>query len=263
MLQSALSHYRSQQRLAATGIAAARRAWPRPAALTGALTVLMRRAAQDGAAAVDDMLAEQGIDSPPDGRIAPAAFAESASDGRALGSLLEMAASVQALELMAVTQVADASRVASGVSIATRQDVGWTRMVNPPCCARCAILAGRIYRWNEGFRRHPGCDCRHIPTSEDVAGDVRTDPKALFSEGKVNGVTRAEQKALEAGADPAQVINARRSLYMDDAGRKFTREAAKTRGVGGVRVTPEQIYREAGNDRDEALRLLERFGYLL
>lgn len=264
MLQSALSHYRSQQRLQAVAIAAARRAWPRgPQALTGVLMVLQRRAAQDGARSIADMLEEQGIDAPPDANVNAAVFAETASDGRPLGSLLEQAETPHALELMAVTQVADAARVAAGIGIAVRQDVGWTRMVTPPCCPRCAILAGKFFRWNTGFQRHPACDCRHIPTRENVAGDVRTDPRALFEQGQVNGVTKAEQKAISAGADQSQVINARRSLYMDNAGRKFTREAAKGRGIGGVRVTPEQIYREAGDDRTEALRLLERFGYLL
>jgi len=265
VLQSALSHYRSQQTLAAAGIAAARRAWPRgAAALTGALMVLMRRAAQDGAQAVDDMLAEQGIDAPPAAPINPAAFAESASDGRLLVGLLEAASTVQALELMTVTQIADASRVASGVAIATRERVSWTRMVNPPCCARCAILAGRVYRWSEGFQRHPGCDCRHIPTQEDVAGDVRTDPQALFKQGKVSGVTRAEQKAIEDGANINRVINARRSLYMDEAGHRLTREATTRRGgAPRIRPTPEQIYRGSGDDREAAIRALKRFGYIL
>lgn len=257
MLQSALSHYRRQQRLSALGIRAARNAWPRgPAALTGALMVLMRRAAQEGAQAVEDMLAEQGIDAPPDAAIRAAGFAETASDGRSLTGLLQRAETIAALELMTLTQIADASRVAAGVGIATRQGVGWTRMVNPPCCPRCAILAGKFYRWNQGFLRHPGCDCRHVPTAETMPEDVRTDPKELFRTGQVNGITKAEQEAISEGGDPSRVINARRSIYMDAAGNRLTRER-------GARPTPEQIYRTAGDSRPEALRLLQRFGYLL
>jgi len=264
MLRSALAHYRSQQRLQAVAVAAARSAWPAPARLTPVLTVVMRRAAQDGAQAVDDMLAEQNIEAPADGVVSAAAFAASASDGRPLRSLLEQAQTVRALELMSVTQVTDAGRVAAGVGIAARVDVGWTRMVNPPCCPRCAVLAGKFFRWNQGFQRHPGCDCRHIPTREDTAGDVRTDPRALFTQGKVNGVTKAEQKAISEGADHSQVINARRALYMDPAGRRLTSESTTAHGRSpGVRLTPEQIYRESGDDRVEAVRLLKRFGYLL
>lgn len=265
MLRSALDHYRRQQRLAAAGVAAARRAWSRgPASMTGMLMVLMRQAAQDGAGGVAAMLDEQDITAPPDVTVRAVGFAETASDGRGLSSLLEQAQTVDALQLMALTQIADASRTAAGVAIAARPRVGWTRMVNPPCCARCAILAGRFYRWNEGFLRHPACDCRHIPTAEDVAGDVRTDPAELFRQGKVNGVTKAEQKAIEQGADINRVINARRSRYVDEAGHRLTREGtARARlGVGGVRPTPEQIYRTAGDDRDKALSLLSRFGYV-
>jgi hypothetical protein len=262
MLQSSEAHYRQQQRYAAVAIAAARRAWSlgNPAALLPALAVLQGHAARDGAASVGDILAEQNIDAPPVAEVATAALIGVASDGRPLGSLLQQARSVAALESMAVTQVADSSRVAAGLAITTRQKVGWTRMVNPPCCARCAILAGKFFRWNVGFRRHPACDCRHVPTAEDVVGDVRTDPKALFAQGKVNGVTQAEQKAITAGADINQVINARRSLYMDSAGHRLTREGVTRRGV---RPTPEQIYRDAGDDQGEALRLLRRFGFIL
>lgn len=263
MLQSALAHYRRQQQLLALGISASRKAWPRgPAALTGTLMVLMRRAAQDGSQSVSDMLDEQGIGITADAAVRPLALAETASDGRGLASLLLQAQTARALELMAVTQIADAGRVSAGIEIVTREGVGWTRMVNPPCCARCAVLAGKWFHWNQGFLRHPGCDCRHIPTRENTAGDVRTDPKELFRAGRVNGVTKAEQNAIGEGADPGRVINARRSGYVDEAGRRLTRENARL-GVRGVRPTPEQIYRTAGDDRTEALRLLERFGYLL
>jgi len=268
VLRSSEAHYRQQQRYALVAIAAARRAWRlgSPVLLVPALTILQRAAAEDGAASVGDMLAEQNIDAPAVAEVNTAVLVGAASDGRPLGSLLEQAATLPALELMAVTQVADASRVAAGVEIAARPKVGWTRMVNPPCCARCAILAGKFFRWNQGFRRHPACDCRHIPTREDVAGDVRTDPQALFAQGRVSGVTKAEAKAVDAGADLNQVINARRSLYMDSAGRRLTREATTRRGgrgVAGIRPTPEQIYREADGNQAEALRLLRRFGFIL
>jgi len=228
-----------------------------------ALTVLQGRAARDGADSVDLMLAEQGIDAPADDTVNTGSLAGVASDGRPLGSLLEQAETQHALELMAVTQIADAARVAVGLSIAARQKVGWTRMVNSPCCPRCAILAGKFFRWNTGFLRHPHCLCRHIPTREDVYGDVRTDPKALFDGGHVKGVTQAEQKAITDGADINRVINSRRGRYMDDAGHRFTFDSTTRRGTGiKVRPTPEQIYRSAGDDRAAALRSLKKFGYL-
>lgn len=266
MLQSAEAAFLLQQRYALTGIAAARRAWrlQNPRSLLPALTVLQGYAARDGAAGVGEMLAEQNIDAPEQDQVNPQALAGVASDGRPLGSLLEQADTEHALELMAVTQIADAARVAAGLSIAARRRVGWTRMVNSPCCPRCALLAGKFFRWNTGFQRHPRCLCRHIPTQEDVYGDVRTDPQALFDSGKVTGVTKAEQAALDAGGDFSRIFNARRGRYIDEAGHKLTFDATSRRGTGiKIRPTPEEIYRQAGDDQAAALRSLKKFGYIL
>jgi hypothetical protein len=211
------------------------------------------------------MLAEQNIDAQPQAQVNTSRLTGIASDGRPLRSLLEQAATGPALDIMTLTQLADAYRVAAGVAITARPRVGWTRMVHPPCCPRCAILAGKFFRWNQGFQRHPSCRCSHIPTTEDREGDVRTDPAELFKQGRVRGVTKAEQKAIDQGADINQVTNSRRSLYVDDAGNRLTRESTTRRGgrgVNGVRLTPEQIYRDADGDRDEALRLLLQHGYL-
>lgn len=68
--------------------------------------------------------------------------------------------------------------------------------------------------------------------------------------------------AIAEGADIARVVNARRGMYTA-AGRKLTREATTARGTGRrVRLMPEQIYAEAGGNRDEAIRLLKLHGFL-
>lgn len=296
MLQAAEAHYRRQARVAAAVSRQIARQWARitPANLdawnpaTGAQLVaaLQLLAARDADRYLAEVLSEQNQPNDPAGRINPLGFAGAAGDGRSLVTLLDQpridaksaigqgmraadayAAAGTALQLMAVTAVQDAGRAAESAGMAARPHVnGFYRMLNTPSCARCAILAGKFFRWNAGFDRHPGCDCTHIPTREDVAGDVRTDPQALFDQGLVNGVTKAEQKAISAGADLNQVVNARRSIYMDPAGRRLTHEATTRRGgrgINGVRPTPEQIYREAKDDRAEALRLLSRFGYII
>jgi hypothetical protein len=138
---------------------------------------------------------------------------------------------------------------------------GYVRMIVGKTCSRCLILAGRRYQWNAGFRRHPRCDCRHVPVAEDVPGDVQTDPDAYF-----RSLSRAEQddllgkdgaEAARAGADLAQVVNARRGMYTAD-GRQYTREAASRQRR---RLMPEQIFREA-KDRDDAIRLLRLHRYI-
>jgi hypothetical protein len=104
-----------------------------------------------------------------------------------------------------------------------------------------------------------------VPAREDTADDLRTDPKRYF-----DSLSAAEQsrqftvagaEAIRSGADVAQVVNARSGMY-SAAGQSLTRSAAGIRGQGGIRLMPEQILREANGDRDEALRLLKRFGYL-
>jgi hypothetical protein len=71
--------------------------------------------------------------------------------------------------------------------------------------------------------------------------------------------TKAGAQAIRDGADPAKVVNARRGMQTAADGRLYTTEAA---GRTASRLMPEQIYREANGSRDEAIRLLRRFGYI-
>jgi hypothetical protein len=254
------------------------------ALLPQALTELGTSQATAAAAAgtyVDDALEAQGAAPAVAGRVAVEAFAGIASDGRPLATLLlqpsitalrqiEQGASPAralamgrfSLDMITRTQVADAGRVAVGTAIAARPEVrGYVRMIVGKTCSRCLILAGRRYAWNAGFKRHPRCDCRHVPVAEDVPGDVRTDPDAY-----VASLDRAEQddllgkdgaEAVRNGADLAAVVNARRGMYTAD-GRQYTREAANRQRR---RLMPEQIFREA-KDRDDAIRLLRLHGYI-
>jgi hypothetical protein len=195
-------------------------------------------------------------------------------------------------QLRAQTQVADVNRVATGLSVTVRPDVGYVRMLNPPSCSRCAVLAGRFYRFSNGFLRHPFCDCRHIASTEDIADDLRTDPMDYFAsldarmQDKI--FTLAGAQAIREGADIGQVVNARRGAHgLATAGRLARRdvygqslitttEGVTKRGVAGKlirrrgrtpettpRLMPEDIYELSGGDRDEALRLLRLNGYVL
>lgn len=153
--------------------------------------------------------------------------------------------------------VQEASGDASIVDTASRRQVtGYVRMLTPPSCARCAILAGRWYRWNDGFDRHPHCDCVHIPAAEYVAGDIRVDPKAYFDSldkwdwDDLHLNTR-DRAAIEAGANPITVINTRQRG--SPIGKR--RNSKK-------RLTIDEIYDQAGDNRDLALELLQRQGYL-
>ena len=276
-------HYRAQQRLTVATLGLVRREWARMGqdfdaswATIGPRVLVLTSAAQLGAARsgveyVPAALAEVGQDVAESGVTNPRAFAGVASDGRPLGSLLE-GAKVRAkesqsldvggrwLDMVVQTQIADAARGAASVSIAARPKVGWVRMVNPPCCARCAVLAGKFFRYNQGFQRHPRCDCTHVPTTQGDFGRFTSDPPLH----QIKGLSDAERKAVSEGADLGQVVNARRGASgMTTSEGTTKRGLARERlGKGRQRLTPDAIYRLAST-RDEALRLLERNGYLL
>lgn len=345
---------RAQQSVAARVWALIRPMWARidPAAVLpswdGAaarpvLTVMTggQLAAAAGAQAyVAAVLQAQAAEPDPVGTVAGSALAGVASDGRDLATLLRqpaqdtvgrMAAGMRAeealrqglgqLERIVFTQTADAGRVADGVAIANdRTARGYVRMLTPPSCSRCVVLAGKWFATNAGFQRHPRCDCRHVPAAENVAGHWTTSPSAYFrrlSAAEQDQVfTGSGARAIRNGADIRQVVNARKgALGLTPAGngrltdeekralrggrdrgalqttRAYgrdvytTTEGVTTRGVAGARLgaresgtktggsryrrarvprlMPEQIYLDAGGDRDEAVRLLKRFGYIL
>lgn len=246
----------------------------------------------------DLILLDQGIEVDADGQIRPAGLAGVASDGRPLDSLLLqplIAASAataagadtgqalqygaNALTRIVGTQVQDAGRGGTGLGIAVRPGVGYLRVVNPGACSRCVILAGRFYRWSDGFLRHPLCGCRNIPSTDPASRDARTDdPMAVFnalSETEQNRqFTKAGAQAIREGADISQVVNSRRgALGLSTAAsqrRSLQRQnvngqSVYTTTVNGqarpARLMPESIYAMAGN-RTEAVRLLRVHGYI-
>lgn len=252
-----------------------------------ALAAAQLVAARQSEEYVEAAVAAQDLDAPPAARVNAHGLAGTAADGRSLTTLLAepvIAAKVAAGQGRSLADVSgsglvsllriftsetyDAGRVADGVGIAARPKLqGYVRMLRPPSCSRCAILAGKFYRWNAGFQRHRACDCVHIPVQEAVAGDLTTDPLAAIRSGQVTGLSKADTQAiLRDGADPYQVINSRRGMY-SAGGRKFTREGTTKRGLAGqinpgvARPRPEQIYRDA-TSREQAIELLRRFGYV-
>ena len=194
------------------------------------------------------------------------------------------------------TAISDAARMAILTHLAARPGTTWVRVVRPPCCARCAILAGKKGTSRMKFLRHPGCDCTAIPVSEatsDMHKLFHFDAKEYFDslapEQQAKVFTKAGARAIRDGADINQVVNARRGMTtITSAGgrrRLITTEGTTKRGwaseylreqygaslqkAGGryrrtsvARLMPEEIYRIAGDDRDLALALLHKNGFL-
>lgn len=327
----AAEHYELMQREQAKAALKARQAWHGvdPAyiseSLTAALPSLVTavsasqlKAATAGSAYAADTLAAQGQYTAPDAWVDPSALAGRSSRGAPLAVALYSAAPYvkgliadgmpttaamskgrKFLELTSSAQVVDAGRVASSMDTFTRKGVAYTRMVSPGACNRCIILAGRIYRNNEGFLRHPACKCIHVSTSIDAARreGLITDPYEAFesmSESEQDRTfTKAGAQAIRDGADMNQVVNSRRGMSYagtsSDGTRRgqrvvgsSTREGTTKRGyfaglqnagfekVAGSRytrstvkrLTPDAIYQQ-GLPREQTLSLLRDNGYLL
>lgn len=243
------------------------------------------------AAYIPAVLAETGQATAPVGTLVPAALAGVASSGLPLDSTLygavvtagqafnagagaaeALASGADALSTLVLSQLQDTARVGASVTMTADPKVtGWVRMLQEPSCSRCIILAGRVYKYSDGFQRHPNCDCRHIPASEDAAGDLRTDPEAYFA-----SLSRAEQdrifgedaaQAIRLGADINQVVNAERGMrdtVLDGQTLKTTLSSTTNRGVfrgKGPRLMPETIMQLAAS-RADAIRLLRVNGYI-
>jgi len=190
------------------------------------------------------------------------------------------------LLLRSQMQISDAARQAEGVAMtAAPVRMHYVRMLNPPSCSRCAILAGKTYRAQEAFRRHPGCDCRHIPMTEALAGDMTTDPYQYFNSLSAQDQDKyfkpSDAQAIRDGADIFQVVNARSGTYTSEGGALATYYGTTKRGYWGgteslankvsgdryrravrVRLMPEEIYKRAKGNREQALRMLEDYGYV-
>lgn len=261
------------------------------------LTAGQLAAAQGASPYVAALMAAQDLDGDDDGgELNPEALAGIASDGRSLSTLLfqtvadaerryrggatrsqAMAGGQAMLERIARTQVTDAGRVAAGTAVAARAKLGYyVRTLTPPSCARCAILGGKVYRSEIPFARHPHCDCQHLGVGDPRLGDeALTSPEAYFESLSTAGQDmifgKAASVAIREGADPAQVVNARRGMEPASVyGRQLlaTTEGTTRRGFarsrlpsGTPRLMPEAIM-EVAADRAEMLRLLRRHGYL-
>lgn len=134
------------------------------------------------------------------------------------------------------TLLSDTSRGMESFETASRPVGGWVRMLTPPSCGRCVILAGKFFTRNRGFERHPGCDCRHIPASEAIAGDMTVDTTAYLDSLDDAGLAKALGSQANAtayrehGADSRQLVNA----YRAPGGRRGPK------GLSGIKTA--QVY---------------------
>jgi hypothetical protein len=196
------------------------------------------------------MLDQQGIDAAAEAALNSLAFT---TEIDRLVGMIEATAAPD-FDRLVESLVQDAARAAESVAVAVRPTVRFVRYLTLPSCSRCAVLAGRVYRYSQGFLRHPNCDCVMLPTTV-AAPDLVQDPVELAKAGQIRGLSKADMLAIEQGADFGRVVNVR----LKKAG---LRQAGKVLARAG-KPTPEGIYAIAGDDRAKALQLLTQYGYLL
>jgi len=300
MLETAQQHYDTQRRF---GVIAAQRVgklwaqvgsdfdvWGGLVARAAAITAVSQAAAAiTSAAYVPASLAETGTDAAPVGAIDTTGFAGLNMYGVPLSSALGGASTyaksmvgggmtvTQALQStnlwlksQVMTAVSDTGRSVVGADIAQRPAIsGYIRMLNPPSCARCAILAGKFYRWNSGFQRHRNCDCVNVPVRNQAHAEAEgflSDPYAHF-----NSLSKAEQdsiygavqaQAIRDGADIYRVVNV--AGVPGSVGRGLSSGTSwQARRYGTpAKMTIQDIYAAAGDDRVKAVELMARNGYI-
>lgn len=250
-LLASREEYRKQQRLTALAVADVRRRKARGlTSVVAGLAAYQVAGVEIALATGEDALAEQGIDAPGVGVIQ----SRSLVSGAAAVSLYSKAKSAFAFDLLTSTMVTNAFSTASTVDMLRRPKLtGYVRYLTAPSCSRCAVLAGRFYRYSQAFQRHPRCDCSMRPSTESVGRDLVSDPMAAFKSGQITGLSKADTDAIEAGADLGRVVNVRRKSAGLTEGSSVIARAG--------RLTPSGIQRVA-SDRDDAIRLLTKFGYI-
>lgn len=248
-LASAARNYALSALIARKAVREARKARGRGVSAVSAVVVAHQIAnAQTSDRAVVEMLAEQQIDAAVDALLDLPQFTTAQPD---LQAMLDAVEADWQFDQLIDSVVQDAGRAAESVAVAVRPDIYHVRHLTPPSCSRCAVLAGRVYRWSSGFLRHPGCDCTMIPTT--VSSPLVADVDQLIRDGQVTGLSKADLRAIEDGADLGQVVNVRkRAAGLLEAGHALTRAG---------RPTPAGIYRIA-SDRAQALELLRRYRYI-
>lgn len=246
---------------------------------------------------VDAALEATGQPSTRYGQVSPSALVGLSGDSRPIAGLLR-GGPVMALEqiqsgtprsqaldvagrwlsLLLTTALSDIARAAERSAMGAVKAPGYVRVLEPPSCSRCAVIAGRWFRSNQGFQRHPRCDCRHMPANREVGREAAVDPRQYFDslpKGEQDRIfTESGAEAIRNGADISRVVNARRHMVTAQSGRLARQDIfgrplyvtrTSVRGLPGrqVRLMPESLAEVAGGDLDEYLRLLRVHGYVI
>jgi len=182
-----------------------------------------------------------------------------------------LAAGSQWLSASLGSLLSDTARGVEQAATYARPVAGYVRMLTPPSCGRCVVLAGKWFRMNRGFERHPGCDCIHVPAPESVAEDMRVNAVDYLhsldesSLAKVLGSKANARTWLEFGQDsPTQTMNQLINAYRKTGGIrtaqiygksvKYTLEGTTRRGVAYHQMSRVRALSAMGESKDGRYR---------
>lgn len=179
--------------------------------LTGVVEAAQREAASQAAAYVPSVMDELGRPPRVEGRVNPAAFVGVAGSGVPLDDVLGISVirAKQAVGSGATvhqarhdagvwlrgtisTVLSDTGRAAERVGMASGRVSSYARMLVPPSCSRCVVLAGRLYRSRDAFERHPQC----FPEGVIVSGPSLEAATRRWYEGELVVLTTASGQEL-------------------------------------------------------------------
>ncbi len=156
----------------------------------------------------------------------------------------------------------DTAREAVEVSMVAEPRVdGYVRYLVAPSCGRCAVLAGRVYPWSSGFKRHPRCDCQHRPIVNGEKPAARSTvegaPGSYFKslttteQDKLFGADVAQR--IRSGEDISSAVNAERQMWRSNY--------PASRTVGDLpRPIVNAVMNQAKGDRAKAVQILNGYG---
>jgi hypothetical protein len=149
------------------------------------------------------------------------------------------------------TAIADIGRMADDTVAANKGYTHYIRVVQPGACSRCAILAGKASA-SKPFLRHPNCHCTSMPSNQKTPAGFFHGPNDYFESLSATEqdrvFTKAGAFAIRNGADPVQVVNARRGAsgigYASHGGVTGAQRARLQKMTIGRRAdgSPLQVY---------------------
>lgn len=117
--------------------------------------------------------------------------------GKGSTALQARVAGANYLSLAVGTMLSDTRRGMEGLESASRPITGYVRMLTPPSCGRCVILAGKRSKRSQAFLRHPGC----FPAGAVVSGPAPEAATRRWYEGELAIIRTASGKKLTATAN--------------------------------------------------------------